>query len=51
MAGEDFFRSPRSGVWDAEVDAMVDEEASARRRWLGVLVTIYGSEAHSQHKR
>jgi nucleotide-binding universal stress UspA family protein len=43
--GEDFFRSPRSGVSHAEVDAMVEEEASARRRWLENLVNTYGSNA------
>jgi len=45
IAGEDFFRSPRSGVSDAEVDTMVEEEASVRRRWLEVLVKTYGSQA------
>jgi nucleotide-binding universal stress UspA family protein len=45
MAGEDFFRSLRSGVLDTEVDAMVDEEAGARRRWLENLVKMYGSNA------
>ena len=45
IAGEDFFRSPRSGVSDAEVDTMVDDEASVRRRWLEVLVKTYGSQA------
>ena len=44
VVGEDFFRSPRSGVSVAEVDAMVEEEASARRRWLKNLVKTYGSK-------
>lgn len=42
MAGEDIFRSVRSGISDAEVDAMVDKEASARRHWLENLVNTYG---------
>ena len=45
VVGEDIFRSLRSGISDAEVDAMVDEEASARRRWLENLVKTYGREA------
>jgi len=45
MAGEDFFRSLRSGVLDTEVDAMVDEEAGVRRRWLEDLVKMYVSNA------
>ena len=45
MVGEDIFRSVRSGFSDAEVDAMVDEEASARRRWLESLVKTYGNRA------
>jgi len=45
FAGEDLFRSARTGFSDAEVDAMVDEEASARRRWLENLVKTYGSKA------
>ena len=45
VVGEDFFRSLRSGVSDAEVDAMVEEEASARRRWLENLVKTYGTKA------
>jgi universal stress protein E len=45
VVGEDIFRSVRSGFSDAEVDAMVDEEASARRRWLENLVKSYGGKA------
>lgn len=45
IVGEDIFRSLRSGLSDAEVDAMVEEEASVRRRWLEVLVKAYGSQA------
>ena len=45
VVGEDIFRSVRSGLSDAEVDAMVEEEASVRRRWLEVLVKTYGSQA------
>lgn len=43
--GENFFRSPRSGVSDAEVDAMLEKESSARRLWLENLVKTYGSKA------
>jgi len=45
VVGEDIFRSVRSGLSDAEVDTMVEEEASVRRRWLEVLVKTYGSKA------
>ena len=45
MAAEEFFRSPRSGILDAEVDKMVEEEAGARRRWLENLVKTYGNKA------
>jgi len=43
VVGEDIFRSVRSGLSDAEVDTMVEEEAGVRRRWLEVLVKTYGS--------
>lgn len=45
VVGEDVFRSVRSALSDAEVDAMVDDEACARRRWLESLVNTCGSEA------
>ena len=45
VVGEDIFRSVRSGLSDAEVDTMLEEEASVRRRWLEVLVKTYGSKA------
>ena len=45
MAGEDLLRSPRLTMSDAEVDAMVEKEASARRRWLEDLVRTYGNKA------
>jgi nucleotide-binding universal stress UspA family protein len=44
LFGESSFRSPRSGVSAAEVDAMVAEEASERRRWLENLVNTYGAK-------
>ncbi len=44
IVGEDIFRSVHSGLSDAEVDAMVDEEASKRRCWLENLVKTYGSK-------
>jgi len=34
LFAESFFRSPRAGVSDSEVDEMVAEEGRARRRWL-----------------
>jgi len=45
LVGEDFFRSPRSGISVTEVDAMVEEEASARTRWLENLVKSHRSMA------
>jgi universal stress protein E len=45
LAGEDFFRSARTGFSDVEVDAMVEKEASARRLGLENLVKTYGSKA------
>jgi len=47
VVGEDIFRSVLSGLSDAEVDAMVDEEASARRRWMENLVKTYGGRANT----
>jgi len=44
VIGENLFRSPRSGFPVTEIDAMVKEEARARRRWLEDLVGSYGSE-------
>lgn len=44
VIGENFFRSPRSGFPTTEIDAMVEEEASARRRWLEDLVGSYGNK-------
>jgi nucleotide-binding universal stress UspA family protein len=43
LVAEDFFRSSRSGISEAEVDAMVAEEATVRRRWLENLVNACGS--------
>ena len=45
LFGESTFRSPRIAISDAEVDAMVAEEASERRRWLDDLVNTYGAKA------
>lgn len=38
LFAESFYRSPRASFSDTEVDAMVAEEASARRHWLENLV-------------
>lgn len=43
--GEDHIRSPRTGISDAEVDAMLAAEASKRKRWLENLVNTYGAKA------
>ena len=45
LAGEDLFRSARTDFSDAEVDAMVEKEASTRRLWLENLVKTYGSKS------
>ncbi len=45
--GESHFRSPRIPVSEVEVDAMVAEEASERRRWLRNLVKTYGARNDS----
>ena len=45
LFGESHFRSLRTGVSDAEVDAMVAEEGSKRTRWLESLVSTYGARA------
>lgn len=45
LVAEDFFRSRRSGLSGAEVDVMLEEEATARERWLENLVKTYGSKA------
>lgn len=42
MIGEDFFRSPRSGVSGSDVDALVAEEAGQRKSWLRDLVKNCG---------
>jgi len=44
LLGEDFFRSPRSGVSGSEVVRMEAEEASKRKRWLEDLVRSYGTK-------
>jgi len=44
--GESHFRSPRIPISEVEVDAMVAEEASERRRWLRNLVKTYGAKAN-----
>ncbi len=46
--GESHFRSPRIPVSEVEVDAMVAEEASERRRWLRNLVKTYGTRTDSE---
>jgi len=48
LYGEDQFRSPRISVTEVEVDAMVAEEASERRRWLKNLVKTYGAKTDSE---
>ena len=45
LAGEGHFRSPRTGFSDAEVDAIVAEAASEKRRWLEKLVNTYAAKA------
>lgn len=45
LVAESFFRSPRAGVSDADVDEMVAEEARARSLWLENLVSTYGTKA------
>lgn len=45
LAFESNLRSPLTGGTDAEVDAMVTVQASARRRWLEDLVNTYGTKA------
>jgi nucleotide-binding universal stress UspA family protein len=45
LVGEDLFRSRRSGLSDAKVDVMLEEEATVRTRWLENLVKTYGSKA------
>ena len=44
LFAENFFRSPRSGISDAEFDEMVVKEAGARRVWLENLVSTYGTK-------
>jgi len=44
VIGENILRSRRSGFPVTEIDAMMKEEASARRRWLEDLVRSYGSK-------
>jgi len=41
---ENIFRSDRTDVTDAEVDAMVAEEANKRKQWLESLVSTYGNK-------
>lgn len=45
LFGEASIRSVGSGHSDSEVDAMVAEEASSRKRWLENLVNTYGAKA------
>jgi nucleotide-binding universal stress UspA family protein len=42
---ERYLRSPLTGGTDAEVDAMMTEEASKRQRWLEDLVNTYAAKA------
>ena len=44
VMGENIFRSRRSGLLVTEIDAMMEEEASARKRWLEDLVGSYGTK-------
>jgi len=44
LVTENIFRSDRTDVTDAEVDAMVAEEANKRKQWLENLVSTYGSK-------
>lgn len=44
MIGESILRSRRSSFPVSEIDAMLEEESSARRRWLEDLVESYGSK-------
>jgi nucleotide-binding universal stress UspA family protein len=44
VIGENIFRSRRSGLLVTEIDAMMEEEASARKRWLEDLVGSYGTK-------
>jgi len=48
FAGENHFRSARMGFSDAEVDAMLAEEAGERKRWLKNLVNTYGTKADEE---
>jgi nucleotide-binding universal stress UspA family protein len=43
LVGEDLYRSVRSGVSHAEVNAMLEEKANARRHWLESLLKNYGA--------
>jgi len=45
LYGERFWRSPHISLSDAEVDALVSNEAAERRRWLEDIVNTYGSKA------
>ena len=45
LFAERFWRSARSGLSDAEVDAMESEEAGRRLRWLKQVVHKYGNKA------
>lgn len=45
LVAESFFRSPRTGLSDTEVDELVADEAEARRLWLENLVSTYGAKA------
>jgi nucleotide-binding universal stress UspA family protein len=45
FAGEDILRSARTGLSDAEVDAMETEEVNERRRWLKHFVTTFSTKA------
>ena len=44
LGTENIFRSDRTDVTDAEVDAMVAEEADKRKQWLENLVSTYGNK-------
>lgn len=46
LLDENILRSGRSGLADAEVEDMLADEASERRRWLDTLVSTYGAKAN-----
>ncbi len=45
LCGENLWRSPRVGLSESAVNAMVTREATERRRWLEKIVDTYGTKA------